>query len=88
MSKERTKHKVVVTYKKRRGRPPVGVQPVACWEVKLDGEYIGHSLTLNGVSQMLYGLGYKVWAFRRHPDKKGRPCFKADVISYDKEKEL
>jgi len=87
MSREDNTHKVVVTYKKKRGRRPEGVEAILCWEVKLDGEYVGNSLTLNGVSHMLYDLGYKTWAFRRTPDKKGRPCFKADVISFDKEKQ-
>jgi hypothetical protein len=87
MSRKDNTHKVVVTYKKKRGRRPEGVEPILCWEVKLDGEYVGNSLTLNGVSHMLYDLGYKTWAFRRAPDKKGRPCFKADVISFDKEKQ-
>ena len=85
MSREDNTHKVVVTYKKKRGRRPEGVEAILCWEVKLDGEYVGNSLTLNGVSHMLYDLGYKTWAFRRAPDKKGRPCFKVDVISFDKE---
>jgi hypothetical protein len=49
---------------------------------------MGYSSTLNGVSNILYDMGWKVWAYRRTPDKKGRPKFKARVVRFDKEKEL
>jgi len=49
---------------------------------------VGYSTSLNGVSSILYDMGWKVWAYRRTPDKKGRPKFKARVVRFDKEKEL
>lgn len=85
--KNKFEHEVVVTYKKRRGRPS-GMEPLVSWHIELDGAFVGRSSTLNGVSNILYDMGYKVWAFRRTPDKKGRPKFKAGVIRFDKEKEL
>jgi len=87
MSKKHKEHEVVVTYKKRRGRP-TGLNPLISWQIVLDGEHVGSSTTLNGVSSVLYDMGYKTWAFRRTPDKKGRPKFRATVIRFDKEKEL
>ena len=87
MSKKRSEHEVVVTYKKRRGRP-TGLNPLISWQIALDGDHVGSSTTLNGVSSVLYDMGYKTWAFRRVPDKKGRPKFKATVIRFDKDKEL
>lgn len=87
MSKEHTQHKVVVTYKKKRGRPS-GIDPMIAWQIELDGEHVGYATTLNSVSSILYDMGYKTWAFRRTPDKKGRPKFKATVVRFDKEKEL
>ena len=85
--KKYSEHEVVVTYKKRRGRPS-GMEPLVSWHIELDGEFVGRSSTLNGVSSILYDMGYKTWAFRRTPDKKGRPKFKANVVRFDKEKEL
>jgi len=87
MSKDRTEHEVVVTYKKKRGRPS-GIDPMIAWQIVLDGVQVGYSTSLNGVSSILYDMGYKTWAFRRAPDKKGRPKFRATVIRFDKEKEL
>lgn len=87
MSKKTTEHEVVVTYKKKRGRPS-GIDPMIAWQIVLDGEHVGYATTLNSVSSILYDMGYKTWAFRRTPDKKGRPKFKATVVRFDKEKEL
>ena len=87
MSKKRQEHEVVVTYKKKKGKPS-GIDPMIAWHIELDGEHMGYSTSLNGVSSILYDMGYRVWAFRRTPDKKGRPKFKAAVIRFDKEKEL
>ncbi len=86
MSKKKKKeHEVVVTYKPKRGRPS-GINPLVAWHIKLDDEYVGTSTTLNGVSTLLWEMGYSTWAFRRYPDKKGRPCFKAAVYKH-KEKQ-
>ena len=85
--KKHKEHEVIVTYKRRKGRPS-GINPVVAWHIELDNEFVGTSPTLNGVSHMLYDMGYKTWAFRRTPDKKGRPKFKANVVRFDKEKEL
>jgi hypothetical protein len=82
-----TESEVVVTYKKKRGRPS-GLDPLVAWHIELDGESVGYSTSLNGVSSILYDMGWKVWAYRRTPDKKGRPKFKARVVRFDKEKEL
>jgi hypothetical protein len=87
MSKKRQEHEVVVTYKKKKGKPS-GIDPMIAWHIELDGEHMGYSTSLNGVSSILYDMGYRVWAFRRAPDKKGRPKFRAGVIRFDKEKEL
>ena len=90
MAKNKKKHiesEVVVTYKKKRGRPS-GIDPMIAWHIEIDGEHMGYSSTLNGVSSILYDMGWKVWAYRRTPDKKGRPKFKARVVRFDKEKEL
>jgi len=87
VSKSSTHHEVVVTYKKKRGRPS-GIDPMIAWQIVLDGEHVGYATTLNSVSSILYDMGYKTWAFRRTPDKKGRPKFKATVVRFDKEKEL
>lgn len=85
--KNHIESEVVVTYKKKRGRPS-GIDPMIAWQIELDGEHVGYATTLNSVSSILYDMGYKTWAFRRTPDKKGRPKFKATVIRFDKEKEL
>lgn len=85
--KKHTESEVVVTYKKRRGRPS-GMNPLIAWQIVIDDEYVGSSSTLNGVSSVLYDMGWKVWAYRRTPDKKGRPKFKARIVRFDKEKEL
>lgn len=88
MSKKKHKEsEVIVTYKKRRGRPS-GMNPLIAWQIVIDDEYVGSSSTLNGVSSVLYDMGWKVWAYRRTPDKKGRPKFKARIVRFDKEKEL
>lgn len=87
MSKKHTESEVIVTYKKKRSRPS-GLDPIVAWHIELDGENMGYSSTLNGVSNILYDMGWKVWAYRRTPDKKGRPKFKARVVRFDKEKEL
>jgi hypothetical protein len=84
--KKHKEHEVVVTYKSRRSRA-TGMDPVAAWHIELDHEHIGSSTTLNGVSSILYDMGYKVWAFRRQPDKKGRPRFVTTAIRYDKDKD-
>lgn len=86
-NKKHEEHEVVVTYKRKRGRPS-GIDPMVAWHIELDNEYVGSSTSLNGVSNILYDMGYKTWAFRRTPDKKGRPKFKATVVRFDKEKEL
>lgn len=83
---KRKEHEVVVTYKRKRGRPS-GSDPMVAWHIELDDKHIGASTTLNGVSSILYDMGYKVWAFRRQADKKGRPKFRATVIRYDMDKE-
>lgn len=85
--KKHTESEVIVTYKKRRGRPS-GMNPLIAWHIVIDDEYVGSSSTLNGVSNVLYDMGWKVWAYRRTPDKKGRPKFKARIVRFDKEKEL
>ncbi len=85
--KKHTESEVIVTYKKRRGRPS-GMNPLIAWHIVIDDEYVGSSSTLNGVSSVLYDMGWKVWAYRRTPDKKGRPKFKARIVRFDKEKEL
>lgn len=85
--KKHTESEVIVTYKKRRGRPS-GMNPLIAWQIVIDDEYVGSSSTLNGVSNVLYDMGWKVWAYRRTPDKKGRPKFKARIVRFDKEKEL
>lgn len=85
--KKHTESEVIVTYKKRRGRPS-GMNPLIAWQIVIDDEYVGSSSTLNGVSSVLYDMGWKVWAYRRTPDKKGRPKFKARIVRFDKEKEL
>lgn len=85
--KKHTESEVIVTYKKRRGRPS-GMNPLVAWQIVIDDEYVGSSSTLNGVSSVLYDMGWKVWAYRRTPDKKGRPKFKARIVRFDKEKEL
>lgn len=82
MSKKRKEHNIVITYKKKRGRPPQGIEPINLWHIKLDGEFVGTSETLNGVSSLMWDMGYSTWAFRRQPDKKGRPCFKAAVYKH------
>lgn len=83
MSKKKKKeHSVIVTYKRKRGRPPAGVDPISSWHIKLDDEYVGRSTSLNGVSTLLWEMGYSTWAFRRYPDKEGRPCFKASVYKH------
>lgn len=88
MSKKKHKEsEVIVTYKKRRGRPS-GMNPLIAWQIVIDDKYVGSSSTLNGVSSVLYDMGWKVWAYRRTPDKKGRPKFKARIVRFDKEKEL
>ena len=87
MGKKHTESEVIVTYKKKRGRP-VGIEPLIAWQIVIDDEYVGSSSTLNGVSSVLYDMGWKVWAYRRTPDKKGRPKFKARIVRFDKEKEL
>ena len=86
MSKNTKQHEVVVTYKKKRGRPS-GIDPMIAWQIVLDGEHVGYATTLNSVSSILYDMGYKTWAFRRCPDKKDRPRYKATVLWFDKEKE-
>ena len=88
--KKKRKHEeaeVVVTYKKRRGRPS-GLEPMIAWQIQIGDDHVGYSTSLNGVSSVLYDMGWKVWAYRRTPDKKGRPKFKARVVRFDKEKEL
>jgi hypothetical protein len=87
MGKKREESEVIVTYKKKRGRPS-GINPMIGWHIEIDGESLGYSTSLNGVSSILYDMGWKVWAYRRTPDKKGRPKFKARVVRFDKEKEL
>ncbi len=82
-----TESEVVVTYKKRRGRP-TGINPMIAWHIEIDGEHIGSATSLNSVSSVLYDMGWKVWAYRRTADKKGRPKFKARIVRFDKEKEL
>lgn len=84
--KKHKEHEVVVTYKHGRGKPN-GMDPMVAWYIELDNEPVGASTTLNGVSSVLYDMGYKTWAFRRIPDKKGRPKFRATVIRYDKDKD-
>ena len=85
--KKHIESEVVVTYKKKRGRPS-GIDPMIAWHIEIDGEHMGYATSLNGVSSVLYDMGWKVWAYRRTPDKKGRPKFKARVVRFDKEKEL
>jgi hypothetical protein len=79
--KHEREHEVVIVYKRKRGRPS-GVNPLVAWHIRLDDEYVGTSDTLNGVSALLWDLGYSTWAFRRYPDKKGRPCYKASVYKH------
>lgn len=83
---KRKEYEVVVTYKSRR-RGSNGLDPMASWHIELDNEHIGNSATLNGVSSILYDMGYKVWAYRRRPDKKGRPKFVTTAVRFDRDKE-
>ena len=81
--KKRTEHEATIVYKPKQGRPAKGMEPLVCWHVKVDGEKIGMSTTLNGVTDLLYEHGYKVWAFRRHFTKSQRPAWRATVIKVE-----
>lgn len=79
LPEQHTQHEVVITYKPKK-TVGNGLDPMAAWHIKVDDKFIGTSPTLNGVTHLLYDKGYKTWAFRRCPQKNGRPRFKATVI--------
>ena len=81
--RKRTEHEATIVYKAKQGRPPSGMKPQIMWHVKVDGEKIGACSTLNDVTTLLYEHGYKVWAFRRHFKKSGRPAWRATVIKVE-----
>lgn len=61
-----------------------GMDPSIGWNVKVDGKNLGITQTLNDATNLLLENGYKVWAFRRNPDKHGRPAWRATVIKTKK----
>jgi hypothetical protein len=81
MSKKKKEQEIVVTYKRKRGRPS-GSSAMVAWHIELDDEYVGTSATLNGVSTLLWEMGYSIWAFRRQGDKKNRPRYRATVYKH------
>lgn len=86
MAKKKDKeHQVVVTYKPhKRGKDRM--DSMAAWYIELDDEYVGSSATLNGVSTLLWEMGYSTWAFRRYPHKNDRPRYRAAVYKHKEKK--
>jgi hypothetical protein len=82
VSKKHTEHEATITYKPT-GRV-TSMTPAIGWHVKVDGEKIGVASTLNEATTLLYENGYKVWAFRRSPNKNNRPAWRATVIKKKK----
>lgn len=75
-----TEHEAKIVYKSKPGRRPEGMEPQMLWHVSVDGDKIGAVRTLNDASDLLLSHGFKVWAFRRHFNKHGRPAWRATVV--------
>jgi hypothetical protein len=77
--KKRTEHEATIVYKHKPGRPS-GMTPQMYWYLKVDGDKIGKTTTLNAAADLLLEHGYKVWAWRRDFKKSGAPAWRATVI--------